>query len=93
MRVYVICNAYESGFGHGVEYDEYPNPHSEGTDEHEAYDIGCKAGKEALIELDDGPFNGVKEKIKLDKINIPAITNKKPERKRFFKRECGFISR
>lgn len=46
-RVFIICNAYESGYGHGLERDELPNPYSEGSEEHEAYAIGYNAGATA----------------------------------------------
>lgn len=44
-KVYMICNAYESGYGHGLDgKDDYCNPYREGTDEHEAYAIGRAEG-------------------------------------------------
>ena len=44
-KVYMICNAYESGYGHGLDgKDDYCNPYREGTDEHEAYAIGRTEG-------------------------------------------------
>ena len=44
-KVYTICNAYESGYGHGLDgKDDYCNPYREGTDEHEAYSIGRVEG-------------------------------------------------
>lgn len=46
-KVYAICHAYESGYGHGLDdKDDYCNPFKEGTDEYEAYSIGRVAGKE-----------------------------------------------
>jgi len=39
-KVFVICNAYESGYGHGYEHDKLCNPFDKNTDEHEAYNIG-----------------------------------------------------
>lgn len=59
MRVRAICNAYESGVGHGVKADQCINPHPKGSEEYEAYDIGYEEGYERLGELDDGPFNGL----------------------------------
>lgn len=48
-KVYMICNAYESGYGHGLDgKDDYPNPYSEGTEEHEAYAIGRREGAQRL---------------------------------------------
>jgi len=41
-KVYMICNAYESGVGHGVQDDGLENPHVPDSDEYEAYDIGYK---------------------------------------------------
>lgn len=43
-NVFMICNAYESGYGHGWEQDKLCNPFSPGTDEHEAYSIGYHEG-------------------------------------------------
>lgn len=40
--VFTICNAYESGVGHGG--DNLPNPYPEGTDHYVAYDEGKKHG-------------------------------------------------
>lgn len=42
--VFMICVAYESGFGHGRDHDNLPNPYSEGTEEHEAYKVGYDEG-------------------------------------------------
>jgi hypothetical protein len=42
--VFMICVAYESGFGHGKDQDNLPNPYSEGTEEHEAYKVGYDEG-------------------------------------------------
>lgn len=49
-KVFMICNSYESGFGHGLANDGLDlskTPH--GDPEHgEAYQIGYEAGQEAL---------------------------------------------
>ena len=46
-KVYMICNAYESGYGHGLDgKDDYCNPYKEGTEEYEAYAIGRDQGAE-----------------------------------------------
>ena len=51
-KVYMICNAYESGYGHGLDgKDDYCNPFKEGTDEHEAYSVGRDAGAKERIAL------------------------------------------
>lgn len=48
-KVYMICNAYESGYGHGLDgKDTYCNPYKEGTEEHEAYSIGRREGAQRL---------------------------------------------
>jgi hypothetical protein len=47
----MICNAYESGVGHGFQHDRLPNPFREGTDECEAYDIGYGEGLEQKGEI------------------------------------------
>ena len=46
-RVFMICNAYESGFGHGLANDGMDlskTPHSD-PECGEAYQIGYEAGK------------------------------------------------
>jgi hypothetical protein len=43
--VLVITTAYESGFGHGHQLDDLPNPYSEGGYEHHAYSIGYEEGE------------------------------------------------
>lgn len=43
-RVFMICNAYESGVGHGRKKDGLPNPYPNKSEEHEAYEIGYKCG-------------------------------------------------
>lgn len=61
-KVYMICSAYESGYGHGLDgKDDYCNPYKEGTEEHEAYAIGRREGKQRLesnqkryAAMDDG---------------------------------------
>lgn len=51
-KVYMICNAYESGYGHGLDgKDDYCNPFKEGTDEREAYAVGRDAGSEERIAI------------------------------------------
>lgn len=51
-KVYMICNAYESGVGHGVNDDKLPNPFSKDKepDLYEAYDIGYRHGLEMREE-------------------------------------------
>jgi hypothetical protein len=39
-RVVILCNAYESGFGHGLQGDGLPNPYTRGSEEWEAYQEG-----------------------------------------------------
>lgn len=48
-RVFMICNAYESGFGHGLANDGLDmskTPHSD-LELGEAYQIGYEAGQKA----------------------------------------------
>lgn len=45
-RVFSICDAYESGVGHGHNRDKLPNPWKEGSEEWEAYKIGYDLGEE-----------------------------------------------
>lgn len=45
VNVLSITDAYESGFGHGKNIDEIPNPYAEGTNEHRAYSLGYDEGE------------------------------------------------
>ncbi len=48
-KVFMICNSYESGFGHGLANDGLDlskTPHGD-PEQGEAYQIGYEAGKEA----------------------------------------------
>ena len=49
-RVYMICNAYESGYGHGHNMDGLVNPYKKDSELYEAYNIGVAAGTEAKFE-------------------------------------------
>ena len=50
-KVYQICDAYESGYGKGYNFDNGVNPYS--ADElREAYDIGYKKGEENRKEFE-----------------------------------------
>ena len=49
-KIFMICNAYESGVGHGMKNDGLENPYIPGSDEHEAYDIGYQEGVETKKE-------------------------------------------
>ncbi|EKE01499.1 MAG: hypothetical protein ACD_21C00116G0001 [uncultured bacterium] len=49
-RIYIICNSYESGFGHGMNEDGLDlskTPHSD-PECGEAYQIGYEAGLEGV---------------------------------------------
>ena len=43
-KVYMICNAYESGVGHGYQADDVENPYPITSNEFEAFDIGYNEG-------------------------------------------------
>lgn len=43
-KVFMICTAYESGIGQGLQGRTLTNPYASGTDEHEAWEIGHKLG-------------------------------------------------
>lgn len=50
-RVFMICNSYESGYGHGLENDGLDlseTPHAD-PELGEAYQIGYAAGQEARM--------------------------------------------
>ena len=49
-RVFEICNAYESGVGHGVQADGACNPYEEDSELHEAYGLGYEQGIEMKLE-------------------------------------------
>lgn len=46
LNVWFICDAYESGIGHGIKDDKLPNPYSEHSYEHQAYKLGYRKGLE-----------------------------------------------
>lgn len=51
-RVYMICDRYESGYGHGLKNDGMDlskTPHAD-PELAEAYQIGYEAGKEKALE-------------------------------------------
>jgi hypothetical protein len=48
-RVFRICDAYESGFGHGLAGDGAENPYP-APDEFDAYNLGYAAGQERARE-------------------------------------------
>lgn len=43
-EVFMICDAYESGMGHGLERDGLVNPYDKLSKTHEAYQIGYELG-------------------------------------------------
>ena len=43
-KVFMICNAYESGIGHGYKSTGVISPHRGNTDEYEAFEIGYVKG-------------------------------------------------
>lgn len=58
-KVWQICNAYESGFGHGFERDGLDLSKTQHSDSElgEAYQIGYEAGEEAREELKNNHEN------------------------------------
>jgi len=46
-RVFQICNAYESGFGHGLKKDGLNGEYSSDAEWNEAYKIGYEGGEVA----------------------------------------------
>ena len=48
-RVFEICNAYESGYGHGVKNDGLNGEYFSDQELNEAYNIGYKAGNYAML--------------------------------------------
>lgn len=49
-----ICDAYESGLGHGLKCDGAVNPYTHGA-EREAYDIGYRRGEDHREQMRAGP--------------------------------------
>lgn len=43
-EVFMICDAYESGIGHGLQRDGLINPYDKMSKLHEAYKIGYELG-------------------------------------------------
>ncbi|MCP4460926.1 MAG: hypothetical protein GY816_23340 [Cytophagales bacterium] len=42
-----ICTAYESGYGHGLDSRDLPNPYPKNTSDHWAYGHGYSEGRQA----------------------------------------------
>jgi len=55
-KIYMICNAYESGFGHGVNNDGLTGDYYADPEHNEAYKIGYDAG----VERSKAPTKDVK---------------------------------
>jgi len=49
-RVFQICNAYESGFGHGLQDDGLNEDYYTDDELNEAYKIGYNAGVSAISD-------------------------------------------
>lgn len=49
-KVYMICNAYESGMGHGLQQDRVSNPYVPRSDESEAWQYGYDEGDDRAKE-------------------------------------------
>jgi hypothetical protein len=43
--IIILCDAYESGYGRGVNNRDYFNPYNKGSDDWEAWDYGYSEGK------------------------------------------------
>jgi hypothetical protein len=50
--VFIVCNAYESGVGHGLQRDGAVNPYTPLTNEWEAYAIGYDEGAKRVARRD-----------------------------------------
>jgi hypothetical protein len=60
LKVYQICNAYESGYGHGYNNDGKDGDYYSDSELNEAYKIGYN--------------NGNKEFVSKEAINYPSVT-------------------
>jgi hypothetical protein len=72
-KVYMICNAYESGIGHGLKQDGVCNPYFAGSDEREAWQTGYDEGKDRA--KDDQPQPGRVEGMRLGDSQWVNIVN------------------
>ncbi len=52
-KVFMICDAYESGVGHGFGGNNKGNPYPTGTDDYEAYGYGYERGLENKREMEE----------------------------------------
>jgi hypothetical protein len=59
-KVYQICNAYESGYGHGYNNDGKDDDYYSDSELNEAYKIGYRAGYDDFLSKED--------------INFPSVT-------------------
>lgn len=57
--IFRICDAYESGFGHGFKDDRLPNPYGP-PEEREAYDIGYRTGRDRREHATQGNRQGIR---------------------------------
>jgi len=56
-KVFSICDAYESGYGHGIKQDNLHSPYEHDTEETEAYGVGYRTGEvKALKAKQDNIF-------------------------------------
>jgi ribosomal protein L40E len=54
-RVFEICNAYESGYGHGYEHDGHDDDYYHSDDLNEAYHLGYAEGMEQSAKEAEQP--------------------------------------
>jgi len=66
-RVFMICDAYEAGYGKGLDKRECGNPYKEGTESHEAWTIGYTLGYKRSLEAERAKQMLAGEKLHNDK--------------------------
>ncbi len=49
-RIFMICDAYESGIGHGLQQDKHSSGEYFDIDLNKAYEIGYRLGEERKID-------------------------------------------
>lgn len=49
-KTFIICDAYEAGYGKGMDKRECNNPYKEGTEANEAWTIGYTLGYKRRLE-------------------------------------------
>jgi hypothetical protein len=52
-EIWMICNAYESGYGHGYDRRGLTNPYKGGTDQRKGWDYGFSEGEKKRMRHEE----------------------------------------